>query len=702
MYNSNYKSAQNARAPSKEAVGLRTRCWGRRMFGHHLLLIALASEIGSGAAEIWCNDECPSASDGVCDDGGPGAINYKCGYATDCNDCGEREKFVCSGPRDTAELKQRLWGPGSGYDKYSRPGIARQRALATSSASGGFGPPERDEAWAQMDFMSLDNVDQKNQKVTLQVVLRTMWYDWRLAWNTTRQGGCIVPITHEDDWFAVTYSGTVLDDLWQPGLYAENMITETVLQSAVWLSPEGRVTWSRKAEWTLSCPMDFRWMPFDSQKIFARMYSWKYGHADLALSFGKPGKEDSIAIKRDRCFPDNAEWAVVSRGSQQSEGGADYFIIDLRRRSTTAYMTILLPILLVIIAWTSFFITRAAVPARIALTIIALLTLINTTNSTTSSLPPLAGSVWLVDVMTYSLVMVFYANVEYTMVNVLFRIEARLEKVRDKAEKKRREDDLEKRAQERLDAEHAAALSMPPSPPDTPAEDAQAPAAGVARERTRERTRSRKPSSSENGDDANRHRRRTGERKRSTPTSSEKGDSATGSGESKSTTPDSMAAEAQQASDAAGAARPQVVPSAPSSEASESQYVDGVPKKYSEEVKEMIANGELMASNPPSRKGTSPTRASPTQEVPMQVKEHTLRADMMKIGVGRYDRLVLKHNGQMAFKDQHVDIFSRYMVPTVYLTILLVMFTVVPDRGDLPVMDGTPPSCAGAAPPSEL
>ena len=51
MYNSNYKSAQNARAPSKEAVRLRTRCWGRRMFGHHLLLTALASEIGSGAAE---------------------------------------------------------------------------------------------------------------------------------------------------------------------------------------------------------------------------------------------------------------------------------------------------------------------------------------------------------------------------------------------------------------------------------------------------------------------------------------------------------------------------------------------------------------------------------------------------------------------------------------------------------------------------
>ena len=43
-----------------------------------------------------CSNECPLASDGVCDDGGGGAAYSDCPYATDCADCHERLPSICS------------------------------------------------------------------------------------------------------------------------------------------------------------------------------------------------------------------------------------------------------------------------------------------------------------------------------------------------------------------------------------------------------------------------------------------------------------------------------------------------------------------------------------------------------------------------------------------------------------------------------
>ena len=37
-----------------------------------------------------CDNTCSSASDGVCDDGGPTSVGAGCAYGTDCTDCGSR------------------------------------------------------------------------------------------------------------------------------------------------------------------------------------------------------------------------------------------------------------------------------------------------------------------------------------------------------------------------------------------------------------------------------------------------------------------------------------------------------------------------------------------------------------------------------------------------------------------------------------
>jgi hypothetical protein len=40
--------------------------------------------------EVFCENTCTFANDSICDDGGPGSLSNYCGFATDCEDCGER------------------------------------------------------------------------------------------------------------------------------------------------------------------------------------------------------------------------------------------------------------------------------------------------------------------------------------------------------------------------------------------------------------------------------------------------------------------------------------------------------------------------------------------------------------------------------------------------------------------------------------
>ena len=39
-----------------------------------------------------CQDTCEHAGDGLCNDGGPGAVYYDCALGTDCTDCGARDE----------------------------------------------------------------------------------------------------------------------------------------------------------------------------------------------------------------------------------------------------------------------------------------------------------------------------------------------------------------------------------------------------------------------------------------------------------------------------------------------------------------------------------------------------------------------------------------------------------------------------------
>jgi hypothetical protein len=577
-----------------------------------------------------------------------------------------------------------LIGPGSGYDKTTRPKIAEKRAQG--GASGGFWPPERDEAWTQLRVLSIDNVDTKTQTVKLQVYLNVIWYDWRLAWNTTATGGCI-PMTTSSTFALVpgagdgtkvpagpsgdiSYNSDMLAALWEPSLYAENMIEEKVMASAVWLSPQGRV-WSRqKAQWVLSCPMDFRYMPFDEQRLFARISAWKYSPGELKISFGQPGIEADSVID-DVCRPENSEWTVINMESfetQEADDEMGFFTITIKRKHKAFTSQITSVWLLVFLGWTSFFISRAAVPARVALSVIGLLTITNVSNSISSSLPRLSGAVWLLDMVTASLAFIAYCSFEFTLVNVLHRVEQRVDKARVAAVKRQAD-------------EKAALSSPPPSPPET--------SPGRS---------GRKESQDEQGKPRRHHRKR----RNPTDMPQPNGELDPYSENSKRSQPEPEPVPAvykptPTVDNASACSRPEIVAAQ-----------KDAPPPQQEPQQPPVQLGAVAFGAMPPKPQPHPNRHMPSWNsrgylhAPWSHKDGkplTLRQEMLKQGVCKLDRFLLKHDGNLVFRDQHIDIFSRWVYPIAYVMMLLIIFNTLPDGTSKSSEDahlaGVPAYCSG-------
>ena len=68
--------------------------------------------------------------------------------------------------------------------------------------------------------------------------------------------------------------------------------------------------------------------------------------------------------------------------------------------------------LFVIVSWTSFFINRAAVPARVGMTITSMLIITNFHNSVLQQLPKLPGFVYMLWYLRASMFFCMYAVIE--------------------------------------------------------------------------------------------------------------------------------------------------------------------------------------------------------------------------------------------------------------------------------------------------
>lgn len=249
--------------------------------------------------------------------------------------------------------------------------------------------------------------------------MRAWWNDPRMRYNGTGDGG----ITNT---LSLGYYERLR--IWKPVFYWEGAkhitlpTSESGTGELLEVYPTGDIWWSRQVQVTLGCPVAQTLcnMPFDTQtcQFVLGMYAdttdsvvvkWKAGRTGLANWDG--GLDASV------CLAEYHPTKLVQTDLLQVYSTANYSYakatIDFTRSPTTFIYIYLVPaILFCALGYMGFYIDPDATPARVALGMLVLVVVVQSSIALTNRLPTTVEPVWMTRFMQTSLTFNAIAMVE--------------------------------------------------------------------------------------------------------------------------------------------------------------------------------------------------------------------------------------------------------------------------------------------------
>uniref|UniRef100_A0A2K5Q9R0 Gamma-aminobutyric acid type A receptor subunit delta n=1 Tax=Cebus imitator TaxID=2715852 RepID=A0A2K5Q9R0_CEBIM len=308
----------------------------------------------------------------------------------------------------------------AGYARNFRPGIG--------------GPPVN--VALALEVASIDHISEANMEYTMTVFLHQSWRDSRLSYNHTNE--------------TLGLDSRFVDKLWLPDTFIVNAKSAwfhdvTVENKLIRLQPDGVILYSIRITSTVACDMDLAKYPMDEQECMLDLEScFLYRQSPPARApRARPGSAAHLCA-----FPadgySSEDIVYYWSESQEHIHGLDKlqlaqftitsyrFTTELmnfksagqfprlslhfhlrRNRGVYIIQSYMPSVLLVAMSWVSFWISQAAVPARVSLGITTVLTMTTLMVSARSSLPR-ASAIKALDVYFWiCYVFVFAALVEY-------------------------------------------------------------------------------------------------------------------------------------------------------------------------------------------------------------------------------------------------------------------------------------------------
>eukprot|EP01064_Diplonema_japonicum_P019800 TRINITY_DN2863_c3_g2_i1.p1 TRINITY_DN2863_c3_g2~~TRINITY_DN2863_c3_g2_i1.p1 ORF type:complete len:560 (+),score=93.46 TRINITY_DN2863_c3_g2_i1:37-1680(+) len=282
----------------------------------------------------------------------------------------------------------------------------------------------------------INELNTKQQTFRINMYFRQQWVDRRLSWDPVDYCG------------AQEVPDIPSSLVWLPDSFFANANEIKTPDSEEFLrvSHTGVCLWSKRIVLTLFCSMDFVWYPFDEQKCETAIESYAFG-PDV-MRFIKPDPTDRYNRSISFSGPNVGTVASYELSEPTAEVGtteiggnlfsAVTFFWNFRRKKARYILTAFSQIWLICL--TSFvgcFVNPEAAPARVAIALISLLTIINLLSKLTSDVP-VVPYITAMDVMYLICVTFVVSNVlEYCTINFLLTLLKRQETSLAELKKKR-------------------------------------------------------------------------------------------------------------------------------------------------------------------------------------------------------------------------------------------------------------------------
>uniref|UniRef100_A0A8C6TLT6 Glycine receptor, alpha 4b n=1 Tax=Neogobius melanostomus TaxID=47308 RepID=A0A8C6TLT6_9GOBI len=332
-------------------------------------------------------------------------------------------------PHSPSDFLDKLMGRTSGYDARIRPNFK--------------GPPVN--VTCNIFINSFGSITETTMDYRLNVFLRQQWNDPRLAYKE-----------YPDD--SLDLDPSMLDSIWKPDLFfanekGANFHEVTTDNKLLRIFQNGNVLYSIRLTLILSCPMDLKNFPMDSQTCTMQLESFGYTMNDLIFKWLDVG---AVQVADDLQLPQFVLKEEKGLGYCTKHYNTGKFTcievkFHLERQMGYYLIQMYIPSLLtVILSWVSFWINMDAAPARVGLGITTVLTMTTQSSGSRASLPKVsyvkAIDIW----MAVCLLFVFAALLEYAAVNFVSRQHKEFFRLRKKLKEQQRQRSEEELAQQGL------------------------------------------------------------------------------------------------------------------------------------------------------------------------------------------------------------------------------------------------------------
>jgi hypothetical protein len=298
------------------------------------------------------------------------------------------------------------------YDKLVRP----------TKAQPGPDTPEDIRVGVYVD--RIWDVDPVAETFMIEGYLRLSWNDPRLAFNVTEAGRHRF---NPSTWLPAWWNGRsselptiiidymtdldVVEMIWDPVLFIGNSVNPKGLEKtagAVYLSADGTVYRSVRFVDTICTRFDFRWFPYDTQKLVANLQIYYYSKDDVLLSWAN----EPVGTETNHCdvakggLPDVSEWVLEDPQFAYAEdfvsttGMTHYqqltITIDAARQYYMWQRSYIWPSTFIVMLSFMGLLLEPTTEMRSGMHVIALLTQVTLLSSLMSSMPSIGYHTWMV------------------------------------------------------------------------------------------------------------------------------------------------------------------------------------------------------------------------------------------------------------------------------------------------------------------